>query len=89
MDYTKYFVAFLPTLDAEKSKEIRPQHIEYLKKMKDEGKIFLNGRFPDGTGGLVVYQAETLEEAESYAKNDPFVIHKARGCEVHEWEMVK
>lgn len=83
----KYFACLLPMIDPEKSQEIRPQHVEYLKKMRAEGKLFAFGRFLDGTSGLIIYMAETIEEAVSYVKNDPFVINHARGYEVHEWAM--
>lgn len=84
----KRFVVFLPMLNKEKSKEYRPQHLEYLEKMVDKGKIFAKGRFTDGTGGLVIYLAESLELATSYAENDPYVLYGARNYEIHEWEIV-
>jgi uncharacterized protein YciI len=83
----KYFAVFLPMKDEEKSRIFRPQHLAHLEKMKNEGRIFANGRFADGAGGLVIYKAESYEEAESYAKQDPYVIEGARGCEIHEWEL--
>ncbi|GGK17277.1 hypothetical protein GCM10010965_07910 [Caldalkalibacillus thermarum] len=84
----KYFAVFLPMKDQEKSQTYRPEHLAYLEKLRKEGKIIANGRFTDGTGGLVIYKAVSLEEAKSYAENDPYVLHGARGCEIHEWEMV-
>lgn len=84
----KYYAVFLPMKDEEKSRIHRSEHLAYLEKMRKEGKIVANGRFTDGSGGLVIYQAESLEEARRYAENDPYVQTGARGCEVHEWEMV-
>ncbi|QQK78907.1 hypothetical protein HUG20_02635 [Salicibibacter cibi] len=84
----KYFAVLLPTIDAEKSAEYRSQHLDYLEKMRNDGHIFANGRFTDGSGGLVIYTAQNLEQAVRYVQNDPFVIHKARGYEIHEWDMV-
>ena len=84
----KYFVVLLPTLDAEKSNEYRPQHLEYWEQRRKEGHIFANGRFKDGSGGMVIYMAESYEQAKSFAENDPFVIHKARSYEIHEWDIV-
>lgn len=83
----KYFAAFLPMLDKEKSDFYRQAHLDYLRKMGAEGKIFAKGRFADGAGGLVIYVGESLEEVQPYVENDPYVIHKARGFEIHEWEM--
>lgn len=87
-DKMKYFAAFLPMLNEEKSRFYRPQHLEFLEKMSADGKIFARGRFADGAGGLVIYVAETLEEAKSLAESDPYIVHKARGLEIHEWEMI-
>jgi uncharacterized protein YciI len=84
----KYYAAFLPMLDQELSAELRPQHLDYLGQLKEKGKTFAVGRLTDGAGGLVIYKAESLEEAKSYAENDPYVIHKARSLEIHEWDMV-
>ncbi|WP_090823375.1 YciI family protein [Paenibacillus sp. yr247] len=83
-----YFVVFLPMLSPEKSVEYRPQHLEYLAKLREEGKIFANGRFLDGAGGLVIYMAESFEQVQRFVEQDPYVIYKARGFEIHEWEIV-
>lgn len=83
-----YYATLLPMLDKEKSDQFRPQHLEYLDKLRKEGKIFANGRFKDGWGGLVIYMADSLEEAEALACADPYVINRARTYEIHEWEMV-
>jgi uncharacterized protein len=83
----KYFAAFLPIRDLEKCQELRPAHMEFLEQKSQEGKIFARGRFSDGAGGLVIYKAESLEEARKTAASDPFVLYGARSLELHEWEM--
>lgn len=80
-----YYAAILHMIDAEKNKEVRPRHIEYLDELDEKGKIFARGPFADGSGGLVVYIADTFEEALSLAKNDPHVIHRVRRLELKEW----
>lgn len=85
----KYFAVFLPMKDQELSQMYRAQHLAYLEDLAQQGKIFVRGRFVDGAGGLVIYQAETLEEAEKLAKADPYITSGARGYELHEWEMIK
>ncbi|WP_079909286.1 YciI family protein [Paenibacillus sp. 32352] len=84
----KHYVVFLPMLDEEKSQTYRAQHLEYLLEMRSRGHIFANGRFVDGAGGMVIYRAESLEAVEAFVLNDPYVIHQARGYEIHEWDMV-
>lgn len=83
----KYFAAFLPMRDLEKSQELRPAHMEFLSQTEREGKIFARGRFSDGAGGLVIYRAASLEEARKIAESDPYVKSGARSLEFHEWEM--
>ncbi|MBZ5753405.1 YciI family protein [Metabacillus rhizolycopersici] len=80
-----YYAAILHMIDAEKNKEVRPRHIEYLDELDEKGKIFARGPFADGSGGLVVYIADTFEEALSLAENDPHVIHRVRRLELKEW----
>lgn len=84
----KYFAVLLPMVNEEKSQLYRPEHLEFLEKMSREGKILARGRFADGSGGMVIYMAQSLDEAKSYAETDPYIIHGARGMEIHEWEMI-
>ncbi|WP_156289798.1 YciI family protein [Oceanobacillus salinisoli] len=83
----KHFAVYLPMKDEEKSKEMRPAHLEYLEVKEEEGKVFAKGRFADGSGGLVIYIAESEEEAEEMVKQDPYVSSGARGYEIREWVM--
>jgi len=83
----RYFAAFLAVRDLAKSQDVRPAHMEFLGRMEKEGKTFARGRFSDGAGGLVIYQAESLQEAKKIAESDPYVSSGARSLELHEWEM--
>jgi uncharacterized protein len=83
----KYFAAFLPVRDLEKSQELRPAHLAFLGQKEREGKIFARGRFSDGAGGLIIYRAESFDEARKVAESDPYVKNGARSLELHEWEM--
>ncbi|RIU91158.1 YciI family protein [Oceanobacillus picturae] len=83
-----YYAVLLPMKDEEKSKTYRPDHLAYLEEMEEQGNVFAKGRFTDGAGGLVIYQAESLEEAETLVKEDPYVVTGARHYEVHEWTMM-
>jgi uncharacterized protein YciI len=83
----KYFAVFLPMLDAEKSQTYRADHLEYLERKSREGKILARGRFTDGWGGMVIYRADSQAEVQAMVEEDPYVVHKARSYEIHEWEM--
>lgn len=80
-----YFAAFLHMINIEKNNEVRPLHIKYLEELEKQGKIFARGPFSDQSGGLVVYIADTFEEALILAGNDPHVIQNVRRLELKEW----
>ena len=58
-------------LDDPQLATVRPIHREYLAKLRDEGKLALSGPLTDG-GALIIYEAETKEEAEALYEADPF-----------------
>lgn len=61
----------------------RPEHIARLQVLKEEGRLILAGPFPDidcndpGTNGfsgsLIVAEFDSLEAANDWAQNDPYV----------------
>jgi len=83
----KFFAALLSMRDPAKNQEFRSAHVEFLDQMQKEGRIFARGKFPDGSGGLVIYQCESLEDAQKIAESDPYVRHGVRSLELHEWDM--
>jgi len=82
-----YFAAILHMLDPKKNKEVMPRHMEYLERLDEQGKIFGRGPFADGSGGMVVYIADSMEEAEKLAKKDPHVLERVRRLELKEWKI--
>ncbi|RAV16657.1 YciI family protein [Paenibacillus contaminans] len=85
----KYFAVFLPMLDPEKSRMFREQHLAFLAQQREAGRLFANGRFTDGSGGLVIYIAESMDEVTSWVQTDPYIVQGARNYDIHEWELVK
>jgi uncharacterized protein YciI len=83
----KYFAAIQTVLDIRKMEVHRQSHVDFLAKMVTDGHIYSRGKFPDGSGGLTIYQAESLDEARKFAEADPYVIHGVRHLELHEWAM--
>ena len=57
----------------EKRKLYRDGHIERLEKLEREGKVILAGPFGDQSGSLIVFEADSLEEAKAFAAGDPYV----------------
>ncbi|HSW40074.1 MAG TPA: YciI family protein [Acidobacteriota bacterium] len=83
----KYFAAFLRMNDIDRNTSFRQQHIDFLQERAEEGSIFAQGRFADNSGGLVIYIAQSLEDAAKIAASDPYVVSGARVLEIHEWNM--
>ena len=67
----------------EKIKATLPAHLAYQKQQEEAGTLFLAGPLSDDTGehmkasGMIVYRAESMEQAREIASNDP--MHK-EGC---------
>ncbi|MCW1927260.1 YciI family protein [Bhargavaea beijingensis] len=80
-----YYAVYLPMKNEELSQTLRPDHLAFLDEQIEKGNVKAKGRFADGSGGMVIYQAESLEAAEEIAKQDPYVEKGARGMEIKEW----
>lgn len=63
------------------SSELVKNHVEHLKGLERQGRLILCGPFADYPGGMVVFLAEDMVEAENIAKSDPFI---ASGCKTFE-----
>jgi uncharacterized protein YciI len=53
----------------------RPAHLARLEKLDADGRVVLAGPFTDHAGSLIVIEAESLSEAEAFAKEDLYVVH--------------
>ena len=69
---------------------VRPHHQAYLFALIDQGKLISGGSFlPDSDGGLFLYEAGTLHDAERLVQDDPYIregliaTYKLREYEVH------
>lgn len=58
--------------DQEKVERIRPLHRQYLAALKENGKLAASGPFVDGSGALIIYEADSLSAAEAILQGDPF-----------------
>lgn len=67
----------------DKRLQARPAHLERLNQLKSEGRLIMAGPFPaidspdpgpaGFTGSLVVAEFTSLEDAQSWANDDPYV----------------
>lgn len=83
----KYYAVFLSMKDEALSVQHRPEHLEFLKNQRESGNVLMNGKFTDGSGGLVIYRAEDNDALVKLVEEDPYIKLGARNYEFHEWEM--
>jgi uncharacterized protein YciI len=75
--------------DAEKIAALRPQHRDYLAGLLAQGKLVAAGPYTDDSGALMIYEADTPEQAEAFAANDPFALGGVFAkYEIKPWKVV-
>jgi uncharacterized protein YciI len=67
----------------------RPSHRAYLTELLNKGQLFGSGPFADGSGALIIYEADTPEQAEALLRNDPFhEVGVFLKWQIRPWNMV-
>jgi uncharacterized protein YciI len=59
----------------QKRPEHRPAHLAHLQPLAERGKLLLAGPFTDGTGSLIVVEADSLAEVWALVSADPYVVN--------------
>lgn len=68
-----------------------PDHLAYQARMEQEGKLVFAGPVSDASGenlegeGMIIYRAPSLEEARSYAAEDPMHKKGVRTFTIRRW----
>jgi hypothetical protein len=52
----------------------RPAHLARLEALASKNRLILAGPLTDKTGSLIVMEAESLEEAQAFAQEDPYTV---------------
>lgn len=73
-----------PTAD---EREAMSKHFLYLKNLVDKKKALLAGPCLDTAFGIVIYEADSEEEARRIMENDPSVIAGVMSAEMHEFRV--
>ena len=53
----------------------RQAHLQRLEEWAEQGKVILAGPLTDKTGSLIVVEAESLEEVQTFAQGDPYTTN--------------
>ncbi|NBD18314.1 MAG: hypothetical protein GVY04_19920 [Cyanobacteria bacterium] len=65
-----------------------PAHIDYVKKLVAEGHKARSGYWGDFGGGMLLFEADSLEEAQRIVENDPLIKNDCVTYELHQWCIV-
>lgn len=86
-EFTKYVI--LLTLNPGKSldEELISGHVAHLRELDRLGHLVMCGPFSDYKGGMIVIEADTIEQARQIAERDPFVKSGAENYELRTWKI--
>ena len=86
-----YMVRSMPVGDIDLLRKTLPDHLAYQAQMEKEQRLVLAGPLSDSSGdemlgeGLIIYRAESLEQATAFAEADPMHKEGARSFEIRRW----
>jgi len=67
----------------------RQAHLQRLKDLERKGRLILAGPLTDQTGSLIILEAPSFAEAETFAKEDPYTAHGVfQTIEVHPFTQI-
>jgi len=61
------------------------QHLGYMSGYADKGRIVMGGPFLDNSGGMMIFDVPSLEDARAIAEADPTVISGLLTVTVKPW----
>lgn len=69
-----FAVTYTYVPETQEMTDTRPEHVEFLKGMYEEGRLLVSGRLTDAEplGALLIIRAESVEEVEGVMDGDPF-----------------
>ena len=65
-----------------------PAHVDYVKHLIEKGHRAKTGYWGEMGGGMLLFQAASLEDAEAIVASDPLIQQKCVEYELHEWRIV-
>ena len=68
----KYAAIFTYPADQDLVQQTRPEHRRYLSRLLEQGKLVTAGPFTDGSGALIIYEADSDDAVRRLIEDDPF-----------------
>jgi flavin reductase (DIM6/NTAB) family NADH-FMN oxidoreductase RutF/uncharacterized protein YciI len=86
-DFTRYVILLTPRPGVALTEPLIRAHVAHLRQLDAAGRLVLCGPFGDGSGGMVIIRAGSLDEARAIAAADPFVAAEAEDFTVRPWHL--
>ena len=81
------FYLYLMSNKNELTEQLVKDHVEHLKALDADGKLVLCGPFSDYPGGMVVFKADSYDQAILVAESDPFIAFGHKTYELRTLEV--
>lgn len=65
-----------------------PAHLAYVKTLDAQGYHAKTGYWRQRAGGMLIFQAQSYEEAQDIVEQDPLILNHCVEYELHEWVQV-
>lgn len=65
-----------------------PAHIRYVRHLIDRGHAAKTGYWAEYGGGMLLFKAQSIEEAKTLVEQDPLIQNGCVEYELHEWCIV-
>ncbi|NEQ31727.1 MAG: hypothetical protein F6K04_12105 [Leptolyngbya sp. SIO4C5] len=65
-----------------------PAHVEYVRKLISQGHEARSGYWAERGGGMLLFQADSLEQAKAIVQRDPLIANGCVEYELHQWCVV-
>ncbi|NEO86637.1 MAG: hypothetical protein F6J87_20620 [Spirulina sp. SIO3F2] len=65
-----------------------PAHCQYVKQLIEQGHQARTGYWAEKGGGMLLFEADSLQEAQTIVENDPLIQNGCVTYELHEWRIV-
>jgi uncharacterized protein YciI len=74
-------------LSDDEAADLREEHLAYCARLKKQGKLWGAGPFRDGTGGMIIYSVDSIEEAMALANKDPSILRGTQKPVIKPWSV--
>ncbi|WP_159784941.1 YciI family protein [Sodalinema gerasimenkoae] len=65
-----------------------PDHIDYVKQLNQRGHQAKSGYWNRRGGGMLLFEAESMQEAEAIVQQDPLVLNNCVTYDLYQWCLV-